>query len=64
MDSQIQRKEIAMNYGYRWACWGMVFVALLLLISLHRLDLLVVLIPASLLLAWAVCPDRRTNRIR
>jgi len=53
-----------MNYGYRWACWGMVFVALLLLISLHRLDLLVVLIPASLLLAWAVCPDRRTNRIR
>ena len=50
------------NYGYRWACWGMIFAALLLLTTLHRLDWLVVLIPLSLLLAWGFgCSRRRAN---
>jgi len=48
----------------RSACWTLVLGAFLLLVTLGRLDLLLILLPLSLLFAFAIgCSGRRHNQL-
>ena len=56
-------KESAMNID-RCIGWALVFAAVLLLVSAGKLDLLLILLPLSLLLAYGIrCSWRDKNRL-